>query len=225
MDAFQGLLGRLNGKNDVEINTELQKSGDRKLAMWAQGRWGGVMFVPGGTLLQGDGYKKAEEEAQRDIESHVASGPPSNEVGVTEKVRRKAGKKRRREERTKRNEAELGDEITTTESKSPKLEAWNTQLTGELLGESPYGQKISSKEKKKKKRERPILSIGENDHAPAAEEEKASSITSPAQVPLQHPSVTRTSTALLRTGRHSIRGRNIEAKKMAFSDLKMLDQV
>ena len=48
LDAFQGLLGRLNGKSDTEVQEAEKKVEDRKLAMFAQGKFGGMVFVPGG---------------------------------------------------------------------------------------------------------------------------------------------------------------------------------
>ena len=223
MDAFQGLLGRLNGKSDTELKKEVQKNEDKKLAMWAQGRWGGVMFVPGGTLVQGDGYKRAEENSQQDIEAQGGSGPRTRKAKLTDKSQRKAEKKRRREERRRKSETKSDDKLAAPESESPEKGVKNTKLADELLGESPRGQKTGSVAKKK--RERPILSVDENDRAPAAEGKKASSIISPAEDLSESRLVDSPKTALLRTGRHVIRGRNIEAKKMVFSDIKVLDQV
>ena len=52
LDAFKGLLGRLNGKTDVELEAEQQKREDVRLAQYAATRWQTVRFVRGGLLAQ-----------------------------------------------------------------------------------------------------------------------------------------------------------------------------
>ncbi|RMD43909.1 hypothetical protein DV735_g1176, partial [Chaetothyriales sp. CBS 134920] len=46
LDAFQGLLGRLNAKDEAELAAVERREDDRKLEMYAKGRWGGgVVFA------------------------------------------------------------------------------------------------------------------------------------------------------------------------------------
>lgn len=52
LDAFKGLLGRLNGKSDVELEKEQRKRDDIKLARYAATKWQAVRFVRGGLLVQ-----------------------------------------------------------------------------------------------------------------------------------------------------------------------------
>ena len=211
LDAFQGLLGRLNGKSEVQIKKEVQKTEDRKLAMWAQGRWGGVMFVPGGTLVQGDGYKRPEDETEEKAEVQEAVKSQKDESAATEKAERKAERKRRKEERRQRRKA-----------KSSLLEGADTSTEQSVKTD----ESVPSKEKKTKKRERPVVPSGESVLAVARSEEQVESAASPVLNLSSESVVTvQTATAPLRTGRHVIRGRNIQAKKMAFADMKMLDQV
>jgi Pin2-interacting protein X1 len=226
LDAFQGLLGRLNGKSDVELEKEVQKNEDRKLAMWAQGRWGGVMFVPGGTLVQGDGYKKAEEEGQEKFESQEASGSQIDAAESEDMAQRKAEKKRRKEEKRLKREAEPRAKAAVAASRISNLRAKEAEPQGGFSGSNPNAEKTSSKEKRKKKRESPAPSTEDSSRAATAKKEKEDSVTAMSSQGLTQPlTITSTSAALPRSGRHVIRGRNIEAKKMAFSDTKMLDQV
>ena len=226
LDAFQGLLGRLNGKNDVELENEANKNENRKLAMWAQAQWGGVMFVPGGTLVQGDGYKKPEEEVPEVIELPKAPESQSDVAASDNKAPRKAEKKRRKEEKRRKRDAGLDDRTSSIESTASKPKAEMIKGTGSLEGKGFGGEKAASKEKKKKKRQRPALSA-DDESSVTTPSEQADNIPGPsAAYTLPNPAIAnRTTPALPRTGRHIIRGRNIEAKKMASSDIKMLDQV
>lgn len=66
LDAFQGLLGRLNGKSDAELKKQEKKIEDRKLEMYARGRWGGLVFVKGG-ILEGSIEDKATKTNIQDV--------------------------------------------------------------------------------------------------------------------------------------------------------------
>ncbi|OJJ05357.1 hypothetical protein ASPVEDRAFT_86710 [Aspergillus versicolor CBS 583.65] len=52
LDAFKGLLGRLNGKSDVELQADQRKRDDVKLARYAATKWQAVRFISGGLLAQ-----------------------------------------------------------------------------------------------------------------------------------------------------------------------------
>jgi hypothetical protein len=52
LDAFKGLLGRLNGKTDVELQADQRKRDDVKLARYAATKWQAVRFISGGLLAQ-----------------------------------------------------------------------------------------------------------------------------------------------------------------------------
>ncbi|PWY67659.1 hypothetical protein BO83DRAFT_342539 [Aspergillus eucalypticola CBS 122712] len=52
LDAFKGLLGRLNGKSDADLQVEQQKRDNVKLARYAATKWQAVTFISGGLLAQ-----------------------------------------------------------------------------------------------------------------------------------------------------------------------------
>jgi hypothetical protein len=176
--------------------------------------------------VQGDGYKKPEEEVLEVVELPKAPESQGDMAGSDNKAQRKAEKKSRKEGKRRKRDAGLDDRTSLIESTASKPKAEMTKGTGSLERKGFNGEKEASKEKKKKKRQRPALS--EDDESSVANpSEQADSIPEPSAVcALPNPaSANRTTPALPRTGRHVIRGRNIEAKKMAFSDVKMLDQV
>lgn len=65
LDAFQGLLGRLNGRSEGDLEKE-QKSRDAlKRAVYPENRWGSVRFVSGGLLVGDKIQQLADDEAKR----------------------------------------------------------------------------------------------------------------------------------------------------------------
>lgn len=65
LDAFQGLLGRLNGKSVVELAKEQHTRDDLRRTNYAERRWGGLHFISGG-LLVGDRIEEVVEVQKSD---------------------------------------------------------------------------------------------------------------------------------------------------------------
>ena len=61
LDAFQALLGRLNGKDEDELVKEQKSREALKRAIYSEHKWGSVRFVKGGFLI-GDKIQKLIEE-------------------------------------------------------------------------------------------------------------------------------------------------------------------
>jgi Pin2-interacting protein X1 len=111
MDAFVGLLGRLNAKDEKEVEEVERREDQKKLERYAVGRWGGMVFVPGGVLVGGEqfGTKKAAREAEErkraEAEAEVENGAVDDQgEGGSEKARLKAEKRQRKEARRVRRE-------------------------------------------------------------------------------------------------------------------------
>ena len=64
LDAFQGLLGRLNGKTEVDLEKEQKSRDDLKRAIYTGNRWGSVRFVSGGLLVGDEIQRLADDEAK-----------------------------------------------------------------------------------------------------------------------------------------------------------------
>jgi Pin2-interacting protein X1 len=187
LDAFQGLLGRLNGKSDADLHKEEKKVEDRKLAMYARGRWGGMVFVRGGILV---GSMKEDDE----------QGKPRSEVGsehdeADEKGKRKEERRQRREEKALRKAATKAKKATKDHN-------------------SPLSQPPDE----------PVSSSPSDDEAPTTTKQKRRrSSTSQGDSAVSKPQIV--SSIRTQNGRHLLRGRNIQAKRMAFSDTKGLDEI
>lgn len=65
LDAFQGLLGRLNGKSDAVLATEQESRSSLRMANYVEQRWGPMRFVSGG-LLVGDHIEEAQKGQRAD---------------------------------------------------------------------------------------------------------------------------------------------------------------
>lgn len=65
LDAFKNLLGRLNGKDEDEIEKEQKSREDLKRAIYTEQRWGSIRFVPGGFLIGDKIQHLIDGEAER----------------------------------------------------------------------------------------------------------------------------------------------------------------
>ncbi|KAK5064182.1 hypothetical protein LTR84_000014 [Exophiala bonariae] len=231
LDAFQGLLGRLNGKSDQELQKEEQKIEDRKLAMYAKGRWGGMVFVKGGTLVGdrdfGTGDKENETANSKDSSPKPVEPSPQvededNSTGSNaeermrkeEKRQRKEARREKREERALRKAEKKARRQRKSAAASSADEDENStpipfqahksspsQAPDEPVSSSSGTEDSTSNSRLKRKRSSLVTEISE---------------TSMPKTPVSTP---------LRNGRHLLRGRNIQAKRMAFADMKGLDEI
>lgn len=246
LDAFQGLLGRLNSKNEAEVKKLEQKAKDRKLALWTQGRLGGIMFVPGGLLVQGDKFKTAEDEATVSKNFAEESMDMSNEKTAKKaaKALRKAQRQERREakfkKRAEHNSTNSTHDITNNTTDSSTLEDdKNKQIidrskasSSDVLGRSV--ENVPSTDEKRKEKDRLKKNHRTQPNATTAILESAEKSTKDSDAvqlptpPSEGVEATRSMNSIQPTPRnirHIIRGRNIQAKRMAFADAKMLDEV
>lgn len=65
LDAFKNLLGRLNGKDEDEIEKEQKSREDLKRAIYTERRWGSIRFVQGGFLVGDKIQHLIDGEAER----------------------------------------------------------------------------------------------------------------------------------------------------------------
>jgi Pin2-interacting protein X1 len=65
LDAFTNLLGRLNGKDEEELEREQKSREDLKRAIYTERRWGSIRFVPGGFLIGDKIQHLIDGEAER----------------------------------------------------------------------------------------------------------------------------------------------------------------
>ena len=88
LDAFQGLLGRLNGKTDPELAKEQDTRDNTRRKSYAERRWGGLHFVSGGLLI-GDRIEEVGETEKAD--STTAKRTSGAEAQVTKSMPERTG--------------------------------------------------------------------------------------------------------------------------------------
>ncbi|EXJ71144.1 uncharacterized protein A1O5_06138 [Cladophialophora psammophila CBS 110553] len=238
LDAFQGLLGRLNGKSDEVLKQEEKKVEDRKLAMYAHGRWGGMIFVKGGVLVGTIGKKeeektiqegKAKDKAGNKLLPEGNTHPPESpsqgrEKGIIkeheERRRMKEEKRRRKEGRRKRREEKALKKAANRTKDDPQvLSAHKSPLAqppDEPVSSAASDDEVVKAFKQRNSEER-RWQKSSNDNAHVGD-------SSPSVSTLISAS-TRQSVTVMKTGRHLLRGRNIQAKKMVLADMKGLDEI
>jgi Pin2-interacting protein X1 len=222
LDAFQGLLGRLNSKTVEEEKAHERKMENQKLEGYARGRWGGMMFVPGGVLVQGEAFKSKKEamEAEQKREEEESASLDSAELPENADVQgdfgdEKAERRRRKDERRQRKEDRRAQKAAKA-LKAVKKDEHHATHNLKPSKRKSSSNNISAPDEP--------TSSSSDDSPPPAE----STTTPDSNRSRRRPSITVTDTKkteILRNGRHILRGRNIEAKRRAFSDMKGLDAI
>ena len=250
LDAFQGLLGRLNGKSEVELQQEEKKVEDRRLEMYAKGRWGGMVFVRGGVLVgsKKEDEEKEEEDKDKDERQQTHSQSPqaassgSNAASErAEKRRIKEEKRQRKEERRKRKEDKASKKLAKNAKSAKKhndssapnnapsaaisLPLHKTPLTQPADEPVSSPSSSSSSPSDNEAEETASSKKGQKRRHPSSIKHDAVSSSSSASSAKKPAPLVTNRTATMRNGRHLLRGRNIQAKRMAFADVKGLDEI
>lgn len=225
LDAFQGLLGRLNAKDAAQLKAVEERIENKKLVMFAQGRWGGMVFVPGGKLVQEDPTKQLRK--------------PESDSADDEQIPLGAETQKKELDSTATSDAENEPAITTAKTKRVKED------------ESPQERALRKAEKKQRKQDRQarkeakrLRKLQKKENTPGSgtqtpnldltETTTTTTTNTGTSTPmlLQDSqngnavvSVTTVTQQRLRNGRHVLRGRNIQAKRLAFADERGLDQI
>ncbi|KAL4963512.1 telomerase inhibitor/ribosome biogenesis protein PXR1 [Aspergillus stella-maris] len=196
LDAFKGLLGRLNGRSDAELQADQRKRDDVKLARYAATKWQAVRFISGGLLAQEKDESTKEDRPPVAKSSTRSSDHETNGVKVfdTDQFESATGQSSRDE---------------GSEKKASKKEKKEKK------------SKKERKEKKEKKRKRPDQqedsdgsSSGEKSSGQDAKQSDRSTLDSGTSTKTRHP-----------LGRNMIRGRYIAQKRKALMDEKSLNEI
>ena len=242
LDAFQGLLGRLNGKSDGQLAKEQKSRDDLKRALYTERRWGLISFVKGETLV-GDHMEKIIEAEKQRVANVTPKAPDSALATRQEDRVVKKSKKRKHAE----NEAEdaIAARLETAVSDIKILKAdistenHEAQSGSESSSDSEKTRKARRKaEKAQRKLERaerratkgarklaevlpempssvPLVVLATSDET----EEQGPSPLVAAEIIVTNPRV------VVGGGRHSIRQRYIQQKRLAVMDPIALKEV
>ncbi|KAF1981844.1 hypothetical protein K402DRAFT_448974 [Aulographum hederae CBS 113979] len=266
LDMFQGILGRLNGKSDAQLEKEASSRRDVKLAMYAGSRWGGMNFVSGGFLV-GDTMdlvkdpglkaastklptvqqeeespksskkrKRSEEEEAEDTSSRKKSKSKSKKTTDNEAESCADRRKEKKRKEKKDREAQAMEVDTPAENDQDTSTAANPKSKELSKRASKEEKKLRKQERKEQKRARRAARQARKE-APAettrddTDEESSSDgavvkepVSSVALERVSSVSATATPDPPLR-GRHLIRQRYIQQKKMASSDAQAMKEI
>ncbi|KAJ5232800.1 Protein pxr1 [Penicillium chermesinum] len=211
LDAFKGLLGRLNGKSDTELKQDQRKRDDVKLARYAAMKFPEVRFVYGGPLAQDKEEDKiaklpnlksqdANENGQEiDQQANEASDPDSDSSAADRKSSKSKSK-------------------SQVENRKVQIEV-KGEIEGQEVDSSSASIAESKKEKKSKKRKAEAV---EESNPSTEDDEPSKASETLAQGPVTQSAVPRERRPI---GRQVFRGRHIAQKKRALLDDKSLNEI
>ena len=253
LDAFQGLLGRLNGKTDTVLAKEQSTRDDLKRRTYAERRWGGFRFVSGG-LLVGDRIEAAK--ITPDADSTVIQNIPeptsctimstSADVGDSEKLpnavddgradadTKVAKKSTKRRKHAKLNEEETAVQEPTVDNSMPNPGPNpSTSVVGASESASETDKVRRRAEKAQRKLERRIRKAEkqaarakrnlESEPTMTKVEARDDSVTIVPSDGAKKPNITLTKRD--QGGRNAVRQRYIIQKRMALADSRALNEV
>ncbi|EFW14493.1 telomerase inhibitor [Coccidioides posadasii str. Silveira] len=224
LDAFQDLLGRLNGKSDVELVKEQRRREDIKLLSFVERRWKSMAFVPGGYLVKEDPARTlvVAEQANKDDSSDPKSGQETTQ---------KRPKKEKRKEKPRHREEPIDSRSISSKSERGTINSADQTSDDESTNIVPSESKSRKKEKKKKPKKRKMDEVNEEESLPDGRigckgilPNKQSAQQSTGERYINGDSMinVREHRPL---GRQVIRSRYIQQKKMALLDAKSLNEI
>lgn len=221
LDAFQGLLGRLNAKDQKEVQVVEEKIENKKLAMFAMGRWGGMVFVPGGVLVQEDPTKKKQTQSTiiSEGEGQKSETPSDNSGNDSDAAQQRSSSKSKSKSKPKSKRTKNPNE--TPEERAQRKSEKRARKEARLLRKL---QKEARRTGTGTGTSTPVSSSEPPTTQPSTTNNTGTSTPVQSSAPSE-VNVTSISRTTLKNGRHLLRGRNIQAKKMAFSDARGLDQI
>lgn len=213
LDAFKGLLGRLNGKSDTDLAQEQQKRDDVKLARYAATRWPTVRFISGGLLAQ-EKTETTTPKSERETRNNVGLKENALSANTPEKGNHYPAS-------TGYLESNSEIQATCERDKAQNDEKAHAGLPDKTSTKSRRGREKESKKRKRSKRDNSHSDLKDQD---ISGDEPVKTSSKQWDLPLPSKS-TATSKERRPMGRHTFRGRHIEAKKKALLDDKSLSEV
>lgn len=252
LDAFQGLLGRLNGKTDVQLAKEQNTRDDLRRVGYAEKRWGGLHFISAG-LLVGDRIEEpaapigipdtASQAMKITPTSTEAHGTPSSPLQASRETIEtlKAKKSKKKRKYTESNEEGIIAHLTSGDSDHASI---TVSRPDQDTSEAPNSEsssdpaKAHAKLQRRAKRAQRKLDRQERKAAKRARraEEGAEVEAVPPDKKSQNDAVLRTTVTKMEqptpsswergdSGRNVVRRRYILQKKMALADPRALNEV
>ena len=211
MDAFQGLLGRLNGKSEIAIQQEHKTRKDLQRDLYVDRRWGAMNFVPGG-LLVGDQIK---EIAVSELKKKTKTANSDSECS-SEREQKVAAKQKSKKNRQKSSSEQNERNPKTSMPPNPYLEDSTKELDSNL--DIRIAEKAARKQRqldRRAKKEDKKLRAESHTATQALQEDHSFEVEDKATMALPPAE----------GQRHAVRRRFIRQKKLATMDPQSLKEV
>ncbi|KXX78719.1 Protein PXR1 [Madurella mycetomatis] len=142
LDAFQHLLGRLNGKSDETLETERKVREDMRLSLYVERKLGTIRFVKGGWLV-GDQVK--DKPSDEDAEPQGSFVPDAPKDSAEDSGEPELAPKKPKKQKAGRDTDMDGEEMRKKEKKSKKRKA-----DSEVEADNEGARKKDKKSKKRR---------------------------------------------------------------------------
>lgn len=159
LDAFKGLLGRLNGKSDAELEADQQRRDDIKMAQYTATKWQTVRFISGGLLAQEkpsalDADKSSNDKSAAD-ELEREGKPDLQEKKKKKKSRRcetaeglSKSEKRAKKDKKRKQTEDIDDKDDSLDKGTSDSNSISTASRGELKDLSSSDVKPNPRERR-----------------------------------------------------------------------------
>ncbi|EPE28057.1 hypothetical protein GLAREA_04848 [Glarea lozoyensis ATCC 20868] len=180
LDVFKNILGRLNGKDEIEIQKEQQSREDLKRAIYTERKWGSIRFVQGGFLIgdkiqhliDGEAERvKKLAEGQEDGSSTSGSSSESESEEDVEPVKEVKKSKKRKAEALAEPVAEVVAIKVKKSKKSKKSDPKPEDEVAIILSDVKLSKK-SKKERKQREGAEPTEDTAEDSAAAQHKQDK-----------------------------------------------------
>ncbi|KAL4781150.1 hypothetical protein BJX76DRAFT_336022 [Aspergillus varians] len=207
LDAFKGLLGRLNGKSDAELQAHQRKRDDVKLARYAATKWQAVRFISGGLLTQ-----EKDDRLSKEAQNPLADAQEASHHISEKRPKESANDKTRTIDQSEVSEScERQAKKAKDRNRKEKMEKKDK---AEKKGKKGKQEK-KGREKKRKRAEQLEASEDSSSREPSSERDAHTSNQQ------DQPSVKERRPP----GRQMLRGRHIAQKRRAVMDEKSLNEI
>lgn len=160
LDAFKDLLGRLNGRDENELEQEKKSREDLKRAIYSERKWGSTRFVHGGFLIGDKIQPLIEAEAERvrklaaeTLDSAGTSPSDSSSSSESEEEILVVEKPKKSKKRKLEDQEPVPEVVAVKVKKSKRDRKSEARLEGTVETEDSVPVAKESKKKSKKNRQ------------------------------------------------------------------------
>ena len=180
LDAFKNLLGRLNGKDEEEIEKEQKSREDLKRAIYTERRWGSIRFVQGGFLVGDKIQHLIDGEAERlqklaaaNAASSGDDSSDSSDSSESDEELEAVVEKTKKSKKRKLEEQEEAPEVVAVKIKKEKKKR-KSEATAEDAAEITAAMEDVKMSKKSKRKREAKAEVEDNEETTEIKKRKKS---------------------------------------------------